>query len=97
MWTVTVSSGALRNGSRALAWYGLALVVVVLDQYTKNLASGALQYARPVEVLSWFNLTLQHNTGAAFSFLSTSARTVSRSLVARTRTSMFPLKAQRSP
>jgi signal peptidase II len=66
----TASSVALRNGSRALAWYGLALVVVVLDQYTKNLASSALQYARPVEVLSWFNLTLQHNTGAAFSFLS---------------------------
>ncbi len=60
----------MRNGKQALAWYGLALVVILLDQYTKGLASGSLEYGRPVEVFSWFNLTLQHNTGAAFSFLS---------------------------
>ncbi|EEB77618.1 signal peptidase II [marine gamma proteobacterium HTCC2148] len=48
----------------------LALVMVLLDQYTKTLATESLVYARPVEVFSWFNLTLQHNTGAAFSFLS---------------------------
>ena len=66
----TASSAALRNGTQALAWYGLALVVILLDQYTKGLASSSLEYARPVEVFSWFNLTLQHNTGAAFSFLS---------------------------
>ena len=66
----TASSAALRNGIKALPWYVLACVVIVLDQYTKGLASAQLQYARPVEVFSWFNLTLQHNTGAAFSFLS---------------------------
>ena len=44
--------------------------MVLLDQYTKALATESLVYARPVEVFSWFNLTLQHNTGAAFSFLS---------------------------
>ncbi len=44
--------------------------MVLLDQYTKTLATESLVYARPVEVFSWFNLTLQHNTGAAFSFLS---------------------------
>jgi signal peptidase II len=55
---------------RAWRWYALAAVVVVLDQYTKALATSALHYGRPVEVWSWFNLTLQHNTGAAFSFLS---------------------------
>ena len=55
---------------RALPWYGLALLVIALDQYTKGLASASLDYARPLEVFSWFNLTLQHNTGAAFSFLS---------------------------
>jgi signal peptidase II len=59
-----------RNGSRALWWYALALLVIVLDQYTKGLASGELQYGQPVSVFSWFNLTLQHNSGAAFSFLS---------------------------
>ena len=60
----------MRNGLTALRWYGLALVVIVLDQYTKGLASAGLEYARPVQVFPWFNLTLQHNTGAAFSFLN---------------------------
>ena len=60
----------MRNGLVALRWYALALVVIVLDQYTKGLASTGLEYARPVQVFPWFNLTLQHNTGAAFSFLN---------------------------
>ena len=59
-----------RNGGRALWWYALALVVIILDQYTKGVASSELQYGHPVRVFSWFNLTLQHNSGAAFSFLS---------------------------
>lgn len=59
-----------RNGSLALWWYGLAMVVVLLDHYTKGLASSQLEYGRPVQIFSWFNLTLQHNTGAAFSFLN---------------------------
>lgn len=66
----TVSSVALRNSPAVWWWYGLAVVVILLDQYTKGLASSGLDYGRPVEVFSWFNLTLQHNTGAAFSFLS---------------------------
>ncbi|MCB1679543.1 MAG: signal peptidase II [Halioglobus sp.] len=64
------SGVVLRNGIAALRWYTLAAVVVLLDQYTKSLASTVLEYGRPVPVFSWFNLTLQHNTGAAFSFLS---------------------------
>jgi signal peptidase II len=60
----------MRNGAYSLYWYGLALLVIVLDQYTKALAQSALEYGRPQEVFSWFNLTLQYNTGAAFSFLS---------------------------
>lgn len=70
MWTVTASSDVLRNGINAWPWFLLAGLVVLLDQYTKGLASSELAYARPVEIFSWFNLTLQHNTGAAFSFLS---------------------------
>jgi signal peptidase II len=53
-----------------LKWLGLSLVVVILDQFTKFLASQYLQLQQPVEIFSWFNLTLVHNTGAAFSFLS---------------------------
>jgi len=60
----------MRNGWYSLCWYAVAVLVIVLDQYTKVLAESDLDYGRPVEVFSWFNLTLQYNTGAAFSFLS---------------------------
>jgi signal peptidase II len=66
----TASSAALPE-RRQVALFGLALLVVVLDQGSKALALSALDYARPVPVLSWFNLTLHYNEGAAFSFLST--------------------------
>ena len=66
----TASSAGLRTGPGALRWYLLAHVVVVLDQYTKGLASRARDYGRPVEIFFWFDLTLHHNTGAAFSFLN---------------------------
>ncbi len=51
-------------------WYGLAALVLALDLLTKNMASSALRYGEPVVVTSFFNFTLLHNTGAAFSFLS---------------------------
>ncbi len=60
----------MRNGVNSLPFFGLALVVILLDQYTKGLASSGLEYGQPVRVFWWFNLTLQHNTGAAFSFLN---------------------------
>ncbi|MDX1253175.1 MAG: signal peptidase II [Gammaproteobacteria bacterium] len=52
-----------------MKWLWLSLVVIVLDQATKFLASGMLILHQPVAVLPFFNLTLMHNTGAAFSFL----------------------------
>jgi len=51
-------------------YYVLALLLLVLDLWTKSLASEYLNYAEPVVLTSYFNLTLLHNTGAAFSFLS---------------------------
>src|SRR5690606_20556007 len=51
-------------------WYALALVVIVLDQITKQWVSAALTYGEPVVITSFFNFTLLHNPGAAFSFLS---------------------------
>jgi signal peptidase II len=60
----------MRNGISSLPWFSLALLIVLLDQYTKGLASGGLEYGRPVSVFWWLNFTLLHNTGAAFSFLS---------------------------
>ncbi|MGY6588175.1 MAG: signal peptidase II [Wenzhouxiangella sp.] len=53
-----------------LMWLGLAAVLVVLDTWTKHLASTHLALYRPLEVTSWLNLTLAHNEGAAFSFLA---------------------------
>lgn len=55
---------------QALMGYGVAVAIVVLDQWTKHLASFELSYRVPVELTSWFDLTLAHNTGAAFSFLA---------------------------
>ena len=51
----------------------LALVIgliLLVDQFTKFLASTYLTYAEPIGVLPFFSLTLLHNTGAAFGFLA---------------------------
>ncbi len=55
---------------KPLRWLWLAVAVVLLDLGTKALMSSVLNYGQPVEVLPFFNLTLLHNTGAAFSFLA---------------------------
>ncbi|MFT5721747.1 MAG: signal peptidase II [Motiliproteus sp.] len=54
-----------------LAWLWLALLVVALDQASKQLALAQLAYAQPVALLPVFDLTLLYNKGAAFSFLAT--------------------------
>jgi signal peptidase II len=46
---------------------------MILDQVTKHLAESRLAWDQPVEIFSWFNLTLAYNRGAAFSFLSDAA------------------------
>ena len=53
-----------------LVWIGLAIVAIILDQWTKWIATNHLNYADPVAVLPFLNWTLLHNYGAAFSFLS---------------------------
>jgi signal peptidase II len=59
-------------GSRLgnLRWLWISVVVIVLDQLTKVIATQTLQMHQPVAVFPLFNFTLAHNTGAAFSFLS---------------------------
>jgi signal peptidase II len=54
----------------ALKWCWLSVLVIVLDQLSKYLVVKYLIPYQPVPVLPLFNLTLMHNTGAAFSFLS---------------------------
>ena len=59
-----------RSGSSLLPWLGIALIVIVLDQFTKTLILGWFQLGDSREVTSFFNLVRVHNTGAAFSFLA---------------------------
>jgi signal peptidase II len=62
-----------RSSSRAFslwAWLGLALIVVLLDQFSKTLIVGMFQLNDSRTVFSWFNLVRVHNSGAAFSFLA---------------------------
>ena len=54
------------------AWLLLAVLVVVLDLWTKHLAVANLELYRPIPITGWLNLTLAHNTGAAFSLLADS-------------------------
>jgi signal peptidase II len=60
-----------RPRPNALSWLGLSVVLIALDQFTKWLAITRLEYLRPVPFIDGFwNWTLVHNYGAAFSFLS---------------------------
>jgi signal peptidase II len=60
----------LYRKKQAFAWLLMSLVIVVLDLWTKGLATDSLTLYRPIEITSWLNMTLAHNYGAAFSFLS---------------------------
>jgi len=53
-----------------LKWLWLAVLTIILDFATKQMAEYFLQYAQPVYVLPVFDLTLLYNRGAAFSFLA---------------------------
>ena len=59
--------------STALIWLALSIVLIALDQWTKQIAATYLQMGLPVPFISGFwDWTLAHNTGAAFSFLADS-------------------------
>jgi len=51
-------------------WLVVSAIVILCDWHTKALASEALELYRPIGIFSWLNITLAHNYGAAFSFLS---------------------------
>ena len=63
---VRASSGA----AGLLPWLGLALIVLIADQFTKVLILGYYQLGQGTPVTSFFNVVRVHNTGAAFSFLA---------------------------
>ena len=60
-----------KSGAPGLAlWLALAALVVVFDQFTKQLILGNYQLGDSTYVTSFFNIVRAHNTGAAFSFLA---------------------------
>ena len=62
------------SGAPSLAlWLGVALIVIVLDQFAKTLIVGYFQLGDIHVVTTFFNVTRTHNTGAAFSFLAGAA------------------------
>jgi len=52
-----------------LKYLWLSLIVIILDQLSKQLAEHYLVFQVAIPVIPSFNLTLSYNTGAAFSFL----------------------------
>jgi signal peptidase II len=65
--TSVKSSGAM------LPWLGLALLILITDQFTKVLILGYYRLGDATYVTSFFNVVRVHNTGAAFSFLSSAS------------------------
>jgi signal peptidase II len=60
-------------GSGMLPWLGLALIILIVDQFVKVLVMGYFRLGDASYVTSFFNLVRVHNSGAAFSFLSTAS------------------------
>ena len=65
--TLVKSSGGM------LPWLGLALLLLIADQFTKVLILGYYRLGDATHVTSFFNVVRVHNTGAAFSFLSSAS------------------------
>jgi signal peptidase II len=61
------------NPASLKLWLGIALVVLLADQFTKVLIVGSFQLGDSQTLTSFFNLVRVHNSGAAFSFLATAA------------------------
>jgi len=65
--TSLMGSGTQAHGM--LPWLGLALIVLIVDQFTKVLIMGYYQYGASTTITPFFNIVRAHNTGMAFSFL----------------------------
>lgn len=58
------------DGSGMLPWLGLALAILIVDQFTKVMVLGYFRLGDSMRVTGFFNLVRVHNEGAAFSFLA---------------------------
>ena len=59
-----------KSSSGMLPWLGLALLILIADQFTKVLILGYYKLGDATYVTSFFNVVRVHNSGAAFSFLA---------------------------
>jgi signal peptidase II len=55
---------------RLIGWLMLAGLIIVLDQASKLWIIEKIQLGQAIELSSFLNIVLVHNSGAAFSFLS---------------------------
>ena len=62
-----------KSSAGMLPWLGLALILLIADQFTKVLILGYYRLGDATYVTSFFNVVRAHNTGAAFSFLASAA------------------------
>ena len=60
----------MKSKSAMLPWLGLALLILIADQFTKVLILGYYRLGDSTFVTSFFNVVRVHNSGAAFSFLA---------------------------
>ena len=56
-----------------LLWLGIALVVLLIDQITKLLIVDSFAWGDSQPISGYFNLVRVHNSGAAFSMLSSAS------------------------
>jgi signal peptidase II len=66
-------TGLSKSNSALLPWLGLALILLIADQFTKVLILGFYQLGDSSPVTSFFNIVRVHNSGAAFSFLASAS------------------------
>ncbi|HEY3047261.1 MAG TPA: signal peptidase II [Polaromonas sp.] len=69
-----MAKGTSKSASGAmLPWLGLALILLIADQFTKVLVLGYYRLGDATYVSSFFNVVRVHNSGAAFSFLASAS------------------------
>ncbi len=66
-------AGFSKSTGAVLPWLGLALILLIADQFTKVLILGYYQLGDASVVTSFFNVVRVHNSGAAFSFLASAS------------------------
>ena len=60
----------IRNRTSYWLWIGIAIAILLADQFTKVLIVSTYQLGEGFSVTSFFNIVRVHNEGAAFSFLA---------------------------